>query len=265
MSPTLKEAQVTSNTSVLKMQHSSLQYSDTNEQILEDVEKLFARGKQFPIKTGTEAGPETFNDNALRQFAKEYNHVLHIVRGCWIAVDKSIIKPGTVKRSQVFVALNDDIIGRMHDRIFATLAFTHADVRIGRISQASIHYPTKGRTKNDPNNDINELYSKRIGEWMRVASRGTALSFVNGDFNMSDRIPTQDWAFGENFTSMADELEAWKNTGHGPIDGFASYDRDGRVSPKRFQVLNDTKFPLHTDHFVCRGTWNVKHLKTTTV
>lgn len=253
---------MTTSSSVLKMQHSSLQYSDTRKQIFEDIEKLFARGKQFPIKTGTEAGPETFNDDALRKFAKEFNHVLHIVRGNWIAVDRRIIKPGTVKRNSVFVSLNDEVFGRTHDLIFPTLAFTHADIRIGRISQASVHYATKGQTKNDPNYDINKLYAKRIGEWMRGASRGTYLSFVNGDFNMNDKLPSQDWAFGGHFTSMADELKAWGNTGHGPIDGFASFDRDGRVTPKRFLPLSDIKFPLHTDHYLCRGTWTVSHLKT---
>lgn len=252
---------MTRSSSVLKTQHTSMQYSDSRDQIFEDVEKLFAKGKLFPIKTGTEGGMDNPNYEALRKFAKEYNHVLHVVRDNWIAVDKRIIKPGTVKKNEVFVAPTERVFGRGHDSVFATLAFTHADPRIGRISQAAVHYPVKGATPDDPNYEINKLYAKRIAEWMRLASRGVALSFVNGDFNMADSMAKRDWAFGEKFTSMADELEAWKNTGHGPIDGFASYDRDTRVSAKKFEVLDDKKFHMHSDHFVCRGTWDIRHLK----
>lgn len=247
-------------TSVLKTQHTSLQFSDSREQQFADVEKLFKIGRRFPIKTGTESGPEATNHNldALRKFADEYNHILHMAYGNWIAVDKAIIKPGTLKKNQIFVAKNDIIVGRMHDRVFPIVSFRHADPRMGRIAQAAAHYPTKGAKKSDPNYDINVMYARRLQAWMRNASRGFDLSFVNGDFNMPD--PKSDWAFGGNFTSMADELKAWQNTGHGPIDGFCSYDRDGRVKAKTFKVLDDSEVHMHTDHFVCQGTWTVRHL-----
>ena len=248
-------------TSVLKMQHTSLQYSDSRDQQFEDVEKLFAKGKAFPIKTGTESGPEATNHNldALQKFAKEYNHVLHAAYGNWIAVDRKIIKSGTVKKGKVFVASNDEIVGRMHDRVFPTLEFDHEDPRLGHIAQAAAHYPTKGARPSDPNYDINKKYAARLQNWMQRASRGTRLAFVNGDFNMNDIL--LDWAFDGHFTSMADELNAHANTGHGPIDGFCSYDKDGRVKAKTFNVLDDSELHMHTDHFVCRGTWTVRHLK----
>ena len=247
------------SSSVLKMQHVSLQFSDTKRQQVSDVEKLFARGRMFPIKTGTEAGRETFSYDALRKVSKEYDHVFHQVRGNWIAVDKKIILPGSVRKGEIFVASNKAVVGRMHDRYLATLAFTHKDPRIGRIFQGAAHYPRRGQGPNDPNNDINRLYAKEIAEWMERVAGGRALAFVNGDFNMSDR--NLDWSFGEAWTSMGDELEGWKNTGHGPIDGFASFDPDRRVSAKKFEVIRDNRMFMHTDHFVCRGTWTIKHLK----
>jgi hypothetical protein len=249
-------------TSVLKTQHTSLQFNDDRDQQFADVEKIFKKGKLFPIKTGTESGPEPGNNNidALRKFAAEYNHVLHMAYGNWIAVDRKIIKAGTLKRGQVFVAKNDIIVGRMHDRVFPTVTFQHEDPRMGRIAQATAHYPTKGARRGTPNFDINQMYARRLQAWMRNASRGTGLSFINGDFNMPDA--QTNWAFGGNFTSMADELGTYQNTGHGAIDGFCSYDHDGRVKAKSMKVLDDTEQFMHTDHFVCQGTWTVRHLPT---
>lgn len=248
-------------TSVLKTQHTSLQFSDDRDQQFADVEKLFKKGKLFPIKTGTESGPEdgNFNNDALEKFSKEYNHVLVTAFGNWIAVDRKIIKEGTARKGQVFVVSNNFIVGRMHDRVFATLAFRHEDERFGRINLAAAHYATHGQKPGDPNFDVNKMYAKQLQRWLVRTSSDEDLGFVNGDFNQPD--PTSDWAYDGHFTSMADELKAWKNTGHGPIDGFCSYDKDGRVSAKKFVVLDDTEQFMHTDHFVCQGTWNIRHLK----
>ena len=255
----LKEIQMTS--SVLKMQVSSLQYSDSAEQQLEDVRTLFTKGKQFPIKVGTEAGLETNSYDHLKEFAKEFNHVIHIRKSNWIAMDRKIIQRGSTKKGSVFVAENDDVFGPGHDSEFATLAFNHADPRMGRISIAGVHYPTRGKTPRDPNHKYTDMYARRVNEWMRVASKRGAISFVGGDFNMHDRKPDQDWAHGGNFTSIADDLEKWQNTGHGPIDGFCSWDYDRRVSAKRWNVLDDSELKMHSDHYIGRATWNVRHLK----
>lgn len=252
---------VVMTTSVLKMQHTSLQFSDDRDKQFADVEKLFAKGKAFPIKTGTESGPEPGNANndALIKFSEEYNHLLHTAYGNWIAVDRSIVKKGSARKNQVFVVSNNFIVGHMHDRVFPTVSFAHEDKRMGRINVAAAHYATHGKTKAEPNFDINRMYARQLQRWMLRTASGEALAFVNGDFNMPDT--TADWAFGGHFTSMADELDAWKNTGHGPIDGFCSYDRDARVKAKTFKVLDDSEQFMHTDHFVCQGTWTVRHLK----
>lgn len=243
----------------LRVQHSSLQYSDTPAQQDHDVKKLFHEGKAYPIKTGTEAGGGNGNFDALKKYAREYNHILHLARDNWIAVDRRIVRNGSVRRGEVFVADNDRISGPQQDSVFATLSFTHADARIGRIHQAAAHYPTKGDRPGTPNYRFTQLYAKKLDEWMTKVAKGEALAFVNGDFNMPDR--ELDWAHGGHFTSMADELKAWKNTGHGPIDGFASYDLDGRVQAKRFTVLDDTEMKMFFDHYVCRGVWTIRQLK----
>jgi hypothetical protein len=245
--------------SALRMQHSSLQFSDTRAQQAHDVEQLFKKGTLFPIKTGTEASNTNPLFELIREAAGDYKHVIHNARGNFIAVDRKIIKPGTVKKGEVFIISNDHLVGKMHDRVMPTLVFTHVDPRIGRVAVSASHFATKGAKPGQPNYKANVLYSRKIGEWMRTAGRGSAIAFNAGDYNTNDR--ELDWTHGQNYTSMADELGAWQNTGHGPIDGFCSYDRDGRVKARSFVVLDDSEMKMHTDHYVCRGTWMVRHLK----
>jgi len=248
-------------TSQLRVQHTSLQFSDKPAQQLHDVNLLFSNGGAYPIKTGTEAGGIGGNKNKeyLHDFAEKFNHVINFAADTWVAVDKRIIEPGTVEKDDLFLASNDDMVGHGQNRVMATLKFQHINELVGEINQGSVHYATRGRKRGEPNYDINKQCAEKIHRWMVENGRGSALAFVNGDFNMPDR--TLDWALGGNFTSMADELEAWQMTGHGPIDGFASYDNDGRVKAKRFTVLDDTELMMFSDHYYCQGVWVVTHKK----
>lgn len=251
---------------VLRFQHSSLQFSDTREQQEQDIRDLFEHGGDFPIKTGTEAGPDASNHNAnrlfLNKYAKEYDHRIAYFRDNWIAVDRSIIKKRTFMSGNVFVADNDETVGAGHDSGFCTVSFEHVLDGVGEINVAACHFPTKGRTPRDPNYHINVRYSNYLGRWVKKAGKGTALAFVVGDFNRPDDR-TRDWTIGDqNLTSVPDELKGpWQNTGHGPIDGMMSYDRDGRVSAKWVNVLADKEFFQHSDHLVVRCAFDVRHLK----
>lgn len=246
---------------VIKHQHTSLQYSDTEPQMRHDVRTLFEKGKQFPVKTGTESGPDNPLYDIVEEFAKKFDHALVRYRANWVAVDRDIIKRNSARKGRIFVADNARLTGRQHDRGFPTLSFTHKDERMGRIHVAGFHYSTHGRLPNDPNYDTNKLYAEKIALWMQEAAKGTDIALGAGDFNMIDKFPRQDWAFGEPFTSMGDELSKYPNTGHGPIDGFVSYDGDKRVKAKKLEVLADNKLKMFTDHYVLRGTWSVRHLK----
>lgn len=248
-----------SNTTTLAVQHTSLQFSDDRRQQRLDCEKLFSKGSRYPIKTGTEAGEDTFLNEYLQQFADQFNHAIIFGRGNWVAVDREIIKRGSIKKDTVFVVKNDKLVGRQHDRVIPWLSFEHVDERVGRVAQAATHYSTKGRVPGDPNYWSNELIADSLSRWFKEHGSSKGLAFANGDFNMLDTLKVQDWAFGGPWTSMADELDAHKDTGHGPIDGMCSYNRDGRVKAKRFEVLKDNKLHMFSDHYVCRGAWTVKH------
>lgn len=246
---------------VLRHQHASLQYSDTPKQQEEDVAKLFEQGQHYPIKTGTETGPNSELADLVTFYAKKYDHLLKIHQGNWVAVDRAIIHKGSQRRGDIFVVSNDALTGHQLNRAFPWIQFTHAKPGVGRIAVAGFHYSTKGRHPSDPNHDTNKKYAHEIEEWMKMMGVGSNISLGAGDFNMVDSMKKQDWAFGGGFTSMADELKTYFNTGHGPIDGFVSYDGDNRVKAKKLIVLEDDKLHLHTDHFVARGAWSIRHLK----
>lgn len=249
------------STSVLRSQHASLQYSDTRKQQRRDISDLFSRAKGFPLKTFTEAGPEVGNDNRefLLEFAKQYDHVIHFARSNAIAIDRRIIQPKTVRKTEKLILRAGEVPGPGHDTVLGAIRFRHVDPRIGVVSQGVIHVPTKGRYKGERNFANNDKVAEQCAEWMKNAGAGTAIALLNGDFNQPD--DKLDWARGRDFTSIADELKAWRNTGHGPIDGMCSYDLDARVKGKRFWVLNDKAFFQHSDHFVCRCAWTIGHLR----
>ena len=249
------------SSTVLKHQHTSLQFSDPPRQQKHDVETLFEKGKAFPLKTGTESGDDNALFELVEEYADKHNHLLARRQGNWVAVDRDIIKRGSSRRGHIFVASNNILSGPQRNREFPYISFTHTDERMGRISVAGFHYSTHGRLPLDPNWDTNKRYADKIAEWMQEFGKGKDIALGAGDFNMIDVFKRQDWAFGGPFTSMADELGHYQNTGHGPIDGFVSFDRDARVRAKRLQVLADNELHMFTDHYVCRGTWDVRHLK----
>lgn len=245
----------------LRHQHSSLQFSDDPSQQEADVAKLFEKGQSYPIKTGTETGRDTELFDLVKFYTEKHNHMLAARQGNWVAVDRDIIRKRSQRRGHVFVSDNSQLFGRQRDREFPWIQFTHVKPGVGRIAVAGFHLSTKGRLPGDPNNAANRLYARKIEEWMKEMAAGDNVALGAGDFNMVDSMKKQDWAFGGGFTSMADELGTYFNTGHGPIDGFISYDGDNRVKAKKLVVLEDDKLYMHTDHFVARGTWSIRHTK----
>lgn len=248
----------------LRMQHTSLQHSDTPRQQNHDIRLIFERGVSYPIKTGTEAlrDPSGANMNhaLLVDYAEKYDHMINFSADNWVAVDRRIMVRGSHELSDLFLVDNAQMRSGGADRKSPVISFDHVNPLVGRIHVAATHYPTKGAEVGDPNFEVNVLMAEKLAKWAYDVARGPDLAFINGDFNANDvRV---DWAYGGKFTSMADELDAHQNTGHGPIDGFCSYDKDRRVTAKRFTVLDDAELRLFTDHFLCRGVWDVEHLSS---
>ena len=242
--------------------HASLQFSDTREQKAADVEAVFDRADARDAwwVTGTEAGEQPLA-SLVAQAAKRHGFRVFRNRGNWIAVRRSRITPGSKWRTGVvFVADKDETLGPGHDSAFPWVKFDNPD--LGTIAIAAGHYPTKGQRPGSPNYAITVRYARKIGEWARRHGKGKALAFYQGDQNVPDR--DLDTFRGEPLTTLGDELGKWPNTGHGPIDVLASYDKDGRVKGHSYRVLDDKRLPLHTDHYYIEGAYDVRVLRSAT-
>lgn len=233
------------------LMHVSMQFSDSPAQMESDAGRIFARAKKRGVRwvTGTESGPGSGPLRSLLTKAAKangYRFWMHPAQDSWIAVDEDLIAGGWSTHYQKVI---DGKAGQFSDKGVLAVAFNTR--RAGRITVMAGHY----LLKHDPRNAV---LAKAIGEYAVKAGRGSALVFYGGDQNMVDR--TEDSFYGQPLTSLADELRTWPNTGHGPIDVIASYDGDGRVQGTYFRALDDTEFPLHTDHWAIEGGYRVRLL-----
>lgn len=275
----------------IRVAHISLQFSDSDKQHTQDIEKIFdrAQDRRYAWIMGTEAGPGADNSGKeLLRVGKKTGYKMVVpsqkagpghYADTWIGVREDLVtggwKPGFERvipsSGELYEAqgLSRDLQPRWGPKGPVTVKFDSTS-ELGEINLAAAHYLTQAR---DPKHAVvhgvnhwewNEKLADVIGEWAIKNGKGRALAFYSGDQNMMDNKndqPQGDTFMGGPLTSMADELKAWQNTGHGPIDVIASYDADGRVEAKNFVVLDDREFHLHTDHFLCEGIYSVKPLK----
>lgn len=244
------------NSTVLDLQYSPMQFSDTDEQMAHDIDLLFGRGAR--ILGGSEAGGEKSKPmpDLLRAACERFGYRFHIGRGDWIAVDEDLVAGGW-REGYVPVLESTDGAGRHTDRGIPWVSFETR--RLGRVTVGVGHFLTNGRDPGDVNYEWNVRYAAAVGEWAREHGRGDGVVFWMGDVNTPDR--SYDVLRGAPLTTLGDALEDWQNTGHGPIDVIATYDRDGRVSAVSLRVLDDSELRLHTDHFVSVGRVRVRHVR----
>lgn len=277
----------------VRVAHASLQFGDTDAQHTADIEKIFDRcvDRRVGWITGTEAGPGSGNTGEeLIRVAREHGYkpwVPEVQAGprefggntdCWLAVRKDLISsdwetgydPAIPGSQELYKeqGLNPDSHPRWGPKGLVKARFYCAPLQ-GRVALGAAHYLTDAHhpdavTKGIDHWEWNNKLAEVIGDWAREVGKGRDLAFYAGDQNMADQrntTPQGDTFFGEPLTSLADELENWQNTGHGPIDVIASYNRDRRVSGLKFEVFDDKEFKLNTDHFYLEGVFNVEPLK----
>lgn len=249
----------------LTLQHSSMQFSDSDSQHLHDAIEVFKTGND--VITGTEAGPGAGNlTKVLKAQATKAGYYFYIAprQGNWIAVRKSLIPAGTIPRWGYQKVLSSsgatgDKYGPYSERgiVFATFRVAG----LGRITVGTGHLLTKGRTREQtpagPLNhyDLNTKYTRAIGNWAKQWGASTDLVFFNADMNMDDKAV--DVFRGQPLTTVWDELKKYPDTGHGTLDVIASYDLDGRVAAATAKVL---PLGLFSDHRTIEATFNVQKL-----
>lgn len=236
------------------VQHNSMQFSDTAIQQKQDVAAVLSRPAD--VVTWTESGWK----EPLFRFFKEIGpkkgyHVYAHKYGLGVAVKESF---GKVLRSGyqpgIGTARPDDP-KKFYPR---GIAWSEVETTTGEIMTfGAVHYITGGR---NPRQGYrywrNRAYAKVIGAWTTRFGEGRKLAFISGDVNIVDRL--DDVFFGQPLTTCWDEIEKWPNTGHGNIDVVASYDADTRVKCVKARVLDDTVFPLHSDHFMIEAVYSVR-------
>lgn len=267
--------------------HVSLQFSDTSKQHTSDIEKIFDRAcdRKYAWIMGTESGPGAGNTGQeLLRIGKDADYKLWVPSeqsqgsgsstDCWIAVRKDLIVsdwktgylPSFPGSSELYreQGLDSDLDPRWGPKGVVTAEFKSIP-QLGEINLAVAHHLTQGQRKG-PDSVIhgvdhwalNEKLDDEIGAWLKKQSKGRALGFASMDRNASDR---RNPASIPGTTSLADELKKWQNTGHGDIDWILSVNADGRVKGVRFNVLDDSEFHLHTDHFLVEGIFDIDPLK----
>ncbi len=242
----------------VRMSHISMQFSDTPAQMRSDATKIFKRARAKGVRwiTGTEAGGKSGPDmrSALTEAANDAGFRFFFKGGdSWIAVDRNFF---TGDLTSDYVKVLDGEAGKYTDKGILSVS---GDTPLGRVSVLTTHYLTKGKP-NAPaslsmNLPENRLLAKKIGEMAARLGSGAALVFYGGDQNISDA--TDDTFLSHPMTSLWDEIGRYENTGHGPIDVIATYDKDGRVKAASIQALDDREFFLHTDHFLVEGAVDV--------
>lgn len=270
----------------VRVAHASLQFGDTDKQHTADIELIFDRcvDRKTAWVTGTEAGPGSGNTGEeLIRVAREHGYKPWVPstqsrgRGratdAWLAVREDLVVSGwetnyieAIPGSQQLyeeLGLDPDLNPRWGPKGLVTAGFQSVP-KLGQVNIGVAHHLTKGQNPKKStfhgvdHYELNERLDETITEWMREVGRGPALAFFSTDRNASDKSE-QVIKFG---TTLADELENWQNTGHGPIDWMGSYDRDGRVTGHRFEVLDDSELRLHTDHFFLEGVYTIEPIKT---
>ena len=246
--------------STLDVMHTSMQFSDNTAQKQSDAQKIFERadGRKVTWISGTEAGMGASGDlrKALEAQAKKHDYRFWVKNDVWLAVRRDQIVPGSWQSGFIKTLESGTGSQNFTDRGILWVQFDNAD--LGTISVGCSHYMTHGRKPSDEYYNANTKLTQAIGEWGKEHGKGGKLAFYAADSNIPDR--EMDVFRGQPFTTLADELKDWQNSGHGSIDIIASYDADKRVKGKYWRVLDDKEFHLNTDHFACEGGFTVRQV-----
>lgn len=248
---------------LVRIQHTSMQFSDSQAHHKADAKKVFDRAadKDVWAMTGTEAGVNRKNHDlhdALVKEAKDHGfYLMAHDSGEWVALnrkhltslDKGFAGPFIKGTSGVGVAE-----GAHAPRGIAWASGTAKSFKLGRLTFGSAHYLTN---RSEAVSGSNQPLIDGINAWAREKGKGVNVVFLGSDTNTNDK--RTDVFNGKPLTTIADELKKWPPTLGTTtyIDVIASYDHDGRVAARSFNVFNDQAFPLATDHYLLDAVYEV--------
>jgi hypothetical protein len=245
----------------LRVQHNSMQFSDTRAQQMFDAEAVFdlARKRSTLFVTGTEGGGDGVSD-ALTKQSKAFGFVLNLHKtGDWVAVNTQLARVVASGFEGPYIRGTTGL--KASQGAHSPRGIVWATAKFGKLTatMGSVHYLTQRSTAVSGSN---APLVDGIAAFGADKGKGRQLVFINGDMNLDDE--KQDVFRGQPFTSCWDELKKYPAT-YGEtklrgrtIDISASYNADGRVSCKSARVLDDKDLKLFTDHFVIEATYSVR-------
>ncbi len=247
----------------LKIAHISLNVFQPAALREADIRKVFARGND--IITGTEAGGGRGESGTsiLRRVAPEFGYVVHASNtyDTWVAAKKSLILHGYMDGERYIMPrarkTKPRPPGVWGPKALVWMRFSAP--HIGPISVGSVHYTTKKGVGGAAKKRYYDLkFVRAIRAWGQAKSRGNAISFIGGDFNLRARAG---WFYRKApYVSCWTDLKKYPNTGHGNIDGIARNRTDTRVKCLSARVITDKELHLNTDHFLVETVYQVRAL-----
>lgn len=259
---------MTANTVDVLLQHTSMQFSDTHQAHQDDADKVFdiASRRNVWIATGTESG-DTKRNHDLHDLLKvsAHDHYFDIFlqpHGEWVAFNKKFFEYFRSEYMGPFIPGTHGLTpaqGAHSPRGVTVGSAQPTKADLGTVSMGVAHYLT---ARSIVKSGSNLPLVKGIAAYGHKYGNKSGIAFFNADANMNDdRV---DVFMGKPFTTIADELHKHPAT-HGisthrgtAIDIIASYDPDGRVRGKSYEVYDDSDIKLHTDHFMLHALYSIR-------
>lgn len=249
----------------VRIQHNSMQFSDSHQAHVHDARAIFdrARDKDVWIVTGTEASDSRTNHDlrdALAREAKSHDYYGYFHKnGDWVAVSREHFRNPVKGYMGPFIPATRGISSDQGAHAARGITLVGGRTEVGQVTAGCAHFLTQASIARSGSN---VRLIRGIKAFGAKYGAGKSLVFFNADTNTNDKA--KDVFVGiAPFTSVADELAEYyatwgKDKHHGAvIDVISSYDTDGRVKAKSYNVLDDSDLKLYTDHFVLDAIYEV--------
>lgn len=242
---------------VIRIQHSSLQYSDDIRQHAHDAHALFryARATGAVLVSGTESGNNSLHWQIPRA-AHRHGYAVHRGRGEWVAVAHDfgrIVDRGYVP---VYGPLGLPARRGGHGPRGIPWVRIHPHAPgVGPVVFGAGHWLTR-RSLRASRLPSNGRMTRAVATWARRHGRGRPIVFYAADTNTDDR--RRDVFGGGPLTSCWDAVRrhpATRPVSGRCIDVIAAYDNDGRVSCQGAHV---TALRLFSDHRTIAAAYRVR-------
>lgn len=234
------------STERVRIGHFSLQAQDSDRQHRQDAIRLvdFLAEREYAWATGTEAGGASDLHEYLATEALASGFRFSRPRGqdCWVMVNKDYVGERWEPYFDEVIAADGKKPARHTAKGVMAVTFDCPPLKRD-VTVIAEHGLTR---KNPGYQEKNRRLARATYDFAEKKAHGRNIVVVGSDTNINDKL--KDVFFGEDLTTIGDELKKWVTTGHGPIDVIATMDMDKAVTPISIRDVPDKELFLHSDH-----------------